>query len=80
MSLEVLKSILLWCTAMNFAVLWIWFLMIAFAREPIYRLHGRWFPLAKERFDSIHYAGMLAYKVGLFLFNVVPCVALYIVT
>jgi len=80
MSLEVLKSVLLWCTAINFAVLWIWFLMIVFAREPIYRLHGRWFPLSRERFDSIHYAGMLAYKLGFFLFNVVPCAALYIVT
>jgi hypothetical protein len=32
-----------------------------------------------EQFDSIHYAGMAIYKIGIILLNLVPYVALLIV-
>lgn len=78
MNLELARSILLWCTGINYAVLLLWFILFCFARDWTYRLHGRWFRLSAEQFDAIHYAGMAIYKVGIILLNLVPFVALLI--
>ncbi|HMO36951.1 MAG TPA: hypothetical protein PKA06_12995 [Gemmatales bacterium] len=79
LSLEFLRNFLLWCTLINYGVLLIWFLMFVFAREWIQRLHGKWFRLSDKQFDTLHYAGMSVYKIGIFLFNLVPYVTLCIV-
>jgi hypothetical protein len=45
----------------------------------MFRLHSRWFHLPKERFDSIHYAFMAAYKLGILLLNLTPYIALRLI-
>jgi hypothetical protein len=35
--------------------------------------------LSIEKFDAIHYAGMAYFKIGIFLFHLVPYLALRIV-
>ncbi len=79
MNLLALKSILLWSTLINYGVLIMWFLAFHFGHDLMYRTHARWFRISVERFDALHYAGMSVYKVGIMLFNLVPCVALWIV-
>ncbi len=44
------------------------------------RFHGRWFRLSDERFDALHYAGMSIYKIGVLLFNLVPWLALELIS
>lgn len=39
------------------------------ARDGIQRLHGRWFRLSSDQFDTLHYAGMSIFKIGIILFN-----------
>ena len=60
-------------------LLW-WFLLFAFAREWIHRLHSKWFTVPADKFDSIHYSGMAIYKMGILFLNIVPYLALRIVT
>ena len=79
MDLHAVRDVLLWCTVINYGVLLWWFLVFIFAHDWMLRLHGRWFRLPVEQFDSIHYAGMAIYKVGILLLNLVPYVALLIV-
>ncbi len=79
MSVEVLRSFLLWCTVINYAVLLAWFLVFALAHDGLQRLYGRWFRLSRDQFDVVHYAGMSVYKIGILLFNLVPAVVLYAV-
>jgi hypothetical protein len=43
------------------------------------RLHSRWFGLSDEQFYAIHYAGMAIFKIGIFLFDLAPFVALCLV-
>ena len=45
----------------------------------LYRLWGRWFQLPREQFDALNFGGMTLYKIGILLFNIVPCIALYLV-
>lgn len=53
--------------------------MILTAREQIHRIHSRWFKISRAHFDAIHYAGFAAYKIAIFLFNIVPYIALRII-
>jgi len=74
------RDVLLWCTGLNYAVLLVWFGVFVFAHEWMYRIHGRWFKFSLETFDAIHYAGLAVYKIGIILLNLVPLVALYMVS
>jgi hypothetical protein len=75
-----IKHLLLWCVVLNYAVLIIWFGVFVFAHDWMYRLHTRWFKLSVETFNAMHYAGLSVYKIGILLLNVVPLVALYLVS
>jgi hypothetical protein len=79
MSIEVARNALLWCTVINYALLLVWFLLLALPHEGLYRFWGRWFHLTAEQFDTINFAGIVLYKSGVLLFNLVPYVALCIV-
>lgn len=80
MTPEFLSSFFLWCAIFNYGLLLWWFLVFCFAHDWLYRLHGRWFRLDAGQFDAIHYAGMAAYKIGIFLFALVPWLALRVIT
>ena len=79
MNFEMVRNALLWCTVINYGLLLVWFLFFTLAHDWMYRLHGRWFHLSYEQFDTIHYSCMALYKLGIILFNLVPLIALYIV-
>ena len=77
MSIETVRSALLRCALINYAILSVWFLVFILAHDWIYLLHSRWFHLSVEQFDMLHYAGMSIFKIGTILFNLVPYLALY---
>ena len=79
MTVEVIRDALLWCFIINMGLLLWWFAFLTFAHDWVYRVHSRWYKLSEERFDAIHYTGILLFKVGVFAFNLVPYLALLIV-
>jgi len=76
MTMDVVRVFLLWCTIINYGALLLWFVVFVFAHDWIRQLHGKWFHLSREQFDMAHYAGMSVFKIGILLFNLVPCVVL----
>lgn len=80
MNIEMLKDFLLWCTVVNYAVLLVWFFALLAARDWIYGLHARMFGLLPERIAVIHYKAIAVYKLGILLFNLVPLIALHLIT
>ena len=80
MTIEVVREFLAWCTLINIGLLLWWFLWLLFAHDWIYRLHGRWFKLSQERFDAIHYAAIAFFKITVIVFNLVPYLALRIIS
>jgi len=80
MTINVARQFLLWCTVIDYGVLLVWFLAFALGHDSLHRLHGRWFRLSREQFDALHYAGMSIFKIGILLFNLVPLVALSILS
>jgi len=79
MTIEILSAILGWATIINMSNLTLCFFLLMFAHDWLYQLHSKWFKLPAENFDTIHYAGMAFYKISIFLFNLVPFLALHIV-
>jgi hypothetical protein len=75
-----IRQVLLWCVGLNYVVLFTWFGVFVFAHDWMYRLHTRWFKLSVETFNAMHYAGLSVYKIGILLLNLVPLVALYLVS
>lgn len=79
MTVEFARGFFGWCAVLNIGLLTWWFLFFWLAHDFMYRIHGRLFKLSVETFDSIHYAGMAFFKIGIFLLNLVPYLALLIV-
>jgi hypothetical protein len=78
MSVAIARGVLLWCTVINFGVLALWGLLMLTPHGWLHRLFARWFLISPEQFDTISFAVMLLYKVLVFVFNLVPFVALLI--
>ena len=79
MTIVTLREALLYCTIINFGILALWGLLFLLRHEWMYRLGGRVSRLSAEQFDAINVAGMVFYKLGILLFNLVPYLALRIV-
>ncbi len=79
MTIETARSFLGWCSLINIGLLLYWFLFIIFAHDWVYRFHSRWFKIPVDKFGTIHYAGMMYFKLAVFVFNIVPYFALHIV-
>jgi hypothetical protein len=73
-------SFLLWCSIINYIVLLVWFAVYVFAHDALYRLHNRWFRLSVEQFDLVMYCSMAVYKIGILLLNLVPLLALWVLS
>ncbi len=79
MTLETIRAVLAWCSLINLGLLLYWFLFITLAHDWTYRFHCKWFKLSEEKFDAIHYSGIVLFKIGIILFNLIPYLAMRIV-
>ena len=79
MTFETIRAVFAWCTVINMGLLLWWFVFIVLAHDWTYRFHCKWFKLTEEKFDSLHYAGMALFKIAIFIFNLVPYLAMRIV-
>jgi hypothetical protein len=78
MNIEQMRGMLLWSAIINYVLLALWGLLYLFARELMHRL-ARWWRLSPDHFDAFQFGGILLYKMGIWMFFIIPCIALYIV-
>lgn len=78
MTINEIKDALLWCVAINYALLLIWAGIFIFAHDWAYRILIRWFKLSVEAFDAMNLGGISLYKLGIILVNLVPLIALHL--
>ena len=79
MSIEIARSFFLWCSVIHIVLLLVWAGLATLGRDWMYRLLSRLFRISAEQLDLFNLAGITLYKTGVLLFNIVPCIALYIV-
>lgn len=79
MTIEIARNFFLWCSIINYAVLLVWALPFAFWHDGLYRWWCRWARISPEQFDMLNIGGISIYKIAIIVFNIVPCIALYLV-
>jgi hypothetical protein len=79
MSHAMLRDTLFWSSIINYSLLILWVLFYLFGGERWYRISGKWFRLSREQWDPIQYGGIVAYKIGIVLLNIVPYIALRLI-
>jgi hypothetical protein len=73
-----LVSFFAWCSLINYSVLLIWFFIFSLGHDWLHLMHGKWFDLTAQQFDLANYCGMGLFKLGVFVFNLAPYIALRI--
>ncbi|MFB0823863.1 DUF6868 family protein [Chromobacterium violaceum] len=73
-----LEQLLLYSVAFHYLLLILWFCLLCFAHDALYRLHRRWFRLSEAAFDLLNYGGIGLYKILVFVFNLAPLLALWL--
>ena len=79
MSLDQLQQLLMWCSIINMGLLVFSLAMITSMHGFICRLHGKIFRVSEESVGNALYWFFGIWKICIFLFNVVPWLALYLV-
>jgi hypothetical protein len=79
MDVQMLTRFFMWCTILNIVLLVLSFLILAFAGDFVYKIHGKWFPMPRETFNVVLYSFLGIYKIIVFVFNVMPWAALAII-
>lgn len=80
MTLVTLRDFFFWNMILNMSLLLFSFLMILAVRKFAYKIHGSMFRMSDSQLDIIWYSILAGYKIVVFAFNVVPYVALCIMT
>ncbi|MGI9346245.1 MAG: DUF6868 family protein [Gammaproteobacteria bacterium] len=75
-----IRAILGWCSLINIILLLVWWVIYVTGRGWIHSVSSIWFKLSAQQFDAIHYGGIAFYKIIVYVFNIIPWVALHIVT
>jgi hypothetical protein len=75
MDMLTIKTIFMWCTIINVLLLVILFVICAYARDWVYGMHSRWFPISKEAFNVVIYSFLGLFKIFVLVFNLVPWIA-----
>lgn len=81
MSIIELRDALFWCWVINIGIMLWWWLWLVTAHDLVFRLHSRWIgvTIAEESFSTMHYCGLIFYKILNLVFFLIPWIALHIV-
>jgi hypothetical protein len=80
MDIQLLTRFFAWCTIINIVLLSIFSLLWISTADFIFKLHGKWFQMPRETFNMIYYCFIGLYKIFLIVFNLVPLIALLVIT
>jgi len=76
MDLQILKTFFMWCSILNIGLLIFTSLLWLFASDWIHGIHSKWFSIPKETFHVVFYCFIGIYKLLVYVFNIVPWIAL----
>ena len=79
MDIDSIRAFFMWCTILNVALLVLSSLICLCAADWAYRIHSKWFSISRETFNVAIYSFLGLYKIFIFVFNLIPYIALLIV-
>lgn len=79
MTIYQVREILGWCSVINVGLMIAMFLILWLGRGLVYKMHSKLFPISESQFNVIAYSFLSLYKLVIYVFNIIPWVALCIV-
>ena len=80
MDVQMLTTFFMWCTLLNVGLMIISFIMLVVAGDFVYKMHSKYFAMTRESFNASLYLIIGLYKIAVFVFNLIPWVALLIMS
>jgi hypothetical protein len=79
MTTQLLQPFFMWCSIINVGLLLIMFVILTQAKGWVHKTHSRWFNISKENFDLVLYCFLGLYKLLVWVFCIIPWIALSII-
>lgn len=79
MTIFQIREMLGWCSLINIGLLLLMFVLVTLMRSFVYKMHSKWFPITESQFNIAIYSFFGFYKVVVYVFNIIPWLALCIV-
>lgn len=79
MDINMLRDLFMWCSIINIVGMVLSLVMCILARDLVYRIHTRFFPMSREAFNITIYSLLGGYKILVVFFNIIPYIALAII-
>ena len=79
MTVEQVRGMLLWSAIINYGFLALWGLGCTSSRAACCIAWPGGGACTPEQFDAFQFGGILLYKMGIWMFFIIPCIALYII-
>lgn len=80
MDITALRAFFLWCTIINGGLLIFSSFFCAFLGDLSYKMSSKFFPMPRQTFEIILFSFIAAYKLFVIAFNLVPYIALLIIS
>lgn len=80
MNITTVRRFFGWCTVLNGGLLIIFAVLFRFSSDWIFGMHSHWVTLTREQFNLAIYLLLGIFKLLVIVFNVVPYVALVIMS
>ncbi|MEN8727560.1 MAG: DUF6868 family protein [Sulfurovum sp.] len=79
-TLQTLTEFLGWASVINISILLISSISLILMRESIMRIHSKMFGLDDTHLSRAYFQYLAQYKIAIFIFNLVPYIALKIMS
>jgi len=79
MNIEMLSQFFLWCSIINLVASLLVFLAITIGKNRVYKIHSKLFHVSEEKAAETIYSSMVNYKTIIFVFNIIPYIAIQII-
>ena len=79
MTIIEIREMLGWCSLINVVLLVLMFVLVTLMRPVIYKMHSKMFPITESQYNIAIYSFFGFYKVMVYVFNIIPWIALCIV-
>ncbi|QDT31242.1 DUF6868 family protein [Thalassoglobus polymorphus] len=80
MSIDQLTQFFGWCTAINMGVLVVSTIALVFLTGPVSKIHSRVMGVQESELPPLYFQYLGHYKIAVLVFNLVPYIALKLVT
>ena len=79
-TLEAIQEILGWCSVINMGLLVVAAIAISTMRDAIMKIHSKMFSLSEEDLSRAYFQYLAQFKIAVLVFNLIPYIALRIIS